>query len=333
MTRTRILQTVCTLASLLMLTASCSDEMDSDTGSRLPEGKYPMTFTAAVDGLTATRATTDGTWTGSEEIAIKIGSEVKKYKAASGGNLTIADDNTPFYWQTSSETKRVSAWYLGTEYSGTQPITWSVQLDQSKTETQSTSDNYQRSDFLYAPQTGISYGSNEKKLTFYHQTAKVVINIRNAEMVTDNAGQIQSVGIYSVTPGGTFSAPASGGTYGLTASGSQASIITPRKQATANSNVNFGSGNETALVSYEALVIPQTVTANSNFIGITLTGVGTYYYKAVNGLNQLKAGNVHTYNITVKGQELVVTTPTSSSPQWTGSEEKVNEITTTDKTN
>lgn len=330
MTRARILQTVCTLASLMMLAASCSDEMD--TGSRLPEGTYPITFSAAVDELTATRATTDNTWTGSEAIAIQIGSEVKKYKAASGGNLTIADDNTPFYWQTSSETKQVSAWYLGTEYSGTQPPTWSVQPDQSKTETQSTSDNYQRSDFLYAPQTGISYGSNEKKLTFYHQTAKVVINIRNAEMVTD-AGQIQSVGIHSVTPSGTFSAPASGGTYGLKASGSQTSTITPRKQATANSNVNFGSGNETALVSYEALVIPQTVAAGNNFIGITLTGVGTYYYKAVSGLNQLNAGNVHTYNITVKGQELVVTTPTSSSPQWTGSEEKVNEITATDKTN
>ena len=39
-----------------IMAAGCTEETDSD--KRLPDGKYPMTFTAAVDGLTVTRAGT-----------------------------------------------------------------------------------------------------------------------------------------------------------------------------------------------------------------------------------------------------------------------------------
>ncbi|WP_455664594.1 fimbrillin family protein [Phocaeicola sp.] len=299
MKRLRILQTACALASLLMLAACTPDEVTDDT--RLPEGKYPFTLTAEMDGLAATtRATADGSWDGNEKVAVQVktGNEaaVKEYTAAkSTGALTSTD---PFYWQKADETKQVSAWYLGTGYSGTRPSTWSVQSDQSKTE--SGKSNYQRSDFLYAPQTGISY-KNKEKLPFYHQTAKVVINIRNAEPLTQ-VDQIKAVSINNVALNGTFSAPTTPGSYyGLTTDAPASTTpITPRKQGTPNTVIFEGSKTEAALASYEALVIPQTVKAGDKFIGITLNG-NTYYYKAVADYNKLEAGHVHAYNITVQG--------------------------------
>ena len=59
----------------VLLFSSCAPGEESG----LSDGKYPMTFTAQVDGLTATRATSDNSWAGGEEVAIQIGGEVKKY--------------------------------------------------------------------------------------------------------------------------------------------------------------------------------------------------------------------------------------------------------------
>ena len=59
-----------------IMAAGCTEETASD--KRLPDGKYPMTFTAAVDGLTVTRTTTENSWEGGEEVAVQIGNTVKK---------------------------------------------------------------------------------------------------------------------------------------------------------------------------------------------------------------------------------------------------------------
>lgn len=79
---------------LCFVAVSCSEDDDAD--NHLPAGTYPMTFTTAVDGLTAPRATTDNMWEGTEEVAIQIGNEVKKYKAASSGSLDHSRQRCPF---------------------------------------------------------------------------------------------------------------------------------------------------------------------------------------------------------------------------------------------
>ena len=61
-----------------LMAASCSDV--TDDGTALPDGKYPMTFTASVDGLSApnpaSRATTDAdgktTWQTDDPVAISM---------------------------------------------------------------------------------------------------------------------------------------------------------------------------------------------------------------------------------------------------------------------
>lgn len=167
-----------TAGMLCLVAASCSDEMD--TGSRLPEGVYPMTFSAAVDGQAVSRATTDNTWTGTEEVAIQIGSEVKKYTAASNGNLTIKEGNIPFYWQ-STEAITVNAWY---PYNGgNKPADGDlrVKADQSQVA------NYQASDYLEAADATVPYNQTAS-LVFKHRTAKVVVTLVAGDGIANLSG-------------------------------------------------------------------------------------------------------------------------------------------------
>ena len=288
-----------------LLVASCSDVTDSDT---LPDGKYPMTFTAGMQGLTATRATTDGTWSGSEQVAVKVNDVVKAYKATTDGNLSGTNTDNTFYWQNTGSIN-VSAWYCGDGSAATGGehatgvTSWTVPSDQNDV------GNYERSDFLYAPATSIPFAGSHS-LSFYHQTARMVVNIRNAEAATADA-MIKSVSICNVTLTGNFTLPADGQHCGLAAAtGGPAQTITPRKLKP-NTDVDFGaggSGNETALASYAALVIPQTVAAGEKFIAITLMDENTYYYKAEESQATLQGGQVYLYNITVKNGYLEVVT-------------------------
>lgn len=326
---------VCVLTMLAV--SACTDGTD-DTGddSRLPEGAYPMTFTASVDGLTATRATADNTWAGGERVTIQAGDKVSIYSASSSGRLAASNlFSTPLYWKSATETKTVTAWYYGKGYTTTTPPSdtqWMVLSDQSATEPGNTADNYQRSDLLYAPATDISFSErNTASLTFYHQTARVVVNILKAEAATD-ASAIQSVVIGhadNLVLMGRYTAPTrAGATVGTwdTSSGSPTmGTITPRKLTTPGTL----AGGGTALASYAALVIPQQM-KNKRFIVVSLANGNTYYYtpKETEEAN-LQSGRQHTYNITVKHGYLEVTSVTVGSA-WgnNGSEEEV----TTDKT-
>lgn len=338
---------VCSLlCSLALLAASCSDLTDDD-GTTLPPGKYPMTFTAQVDGLTQTRAaTTDGQWSSGDAVAVQVQQqhsggtpEVKQYTPAGSGNsgvtLQAASGVTPFYWQTSGETKSVSAWYLGDGSAATGqshatavPVSWAVQSDQNA----SSGTGYQRSDFLYAPPTDISFkpsGGADNSLTFYHQTARVVINIVNAEAAT-NTSAIQSVVIGDATNlalSGSYTAPtgegATAGTWIPATSGSDMGTITPKK-LTAPGTL---TGGETALASYTALVIPQQMKGRK-FIAVSLANGNTYYYTPTqDGDANLQSGKQHTYDITVKHGYLEVASATVGSAWTWGSSGNAEDVT------
>lgn len=337
---------VCLLA---LLAASCSDLTDDDDAATLPDGKYLITFAPTVEGLTATRAATaDGQWSSGDAVAVQVvvagsASEVKQYTpAGSGGSgvtLQAASGVTPFYWQKSDETKRVSAWYLGDgsaafgqSHAGALPTSWAVQSDQNA----SNGTGYQRSDFLYAPATDISFcGRSTTSLSFYHQTARVIVNIVNAEAATD-ANTIQRVVIgdaNNLALSGSYSAPtgrgATAGTWNTSSGSPTMGTITPKKLTTPGTLAGSGT---TALASYTALAIPQQM-KGKKFIAVTLTdgssGSNTYYYTPTQDNDaDLRSGKQHTYDITVKHGYLSVTS--SASPQWTGSGET---ITGTEKSN
>ena len=301
------------------LVASCStDETPAD---RLPDGKYPLTFTTAVDEtaatrtMTATRATTDGTWRGdgSEKIAVQIADEVREYVAHGSGNSAQLTSDTPFYWQTSGETKDVCAWYYGTGYSGVLKSAWAVQSDQSRAGGLVESEGYWQSDFLYAPVQPVSFRDESKELVFYHQTARVVIHIVKAGAV--NIATIREIKI--------------GDQDNLALSGAYTAPTVPNVH-TGTWDVSGGSGSVTMgtilpntlpvsdagkyLASYTALVIPQKMSekVNRKFIAVTLSDGNTYYYTPKDTDADLESGKEYTYNITVKYGYLEVEAVTGS---------------------
>lgn len=305
------------------LVASCStDETPAD---RLPDGKYPLTFTTAVDEtadtrtmtatrtVTSTRATTDGTWRGdgSEKIAVQIADEVREYAAHGSGNSAQLTSDTPFYWQTSGETKDVRGWYYGTGYSGVLKAAWAVQSDQRYAGGLVESEGYRQSDFLYAPVQPVSFRDESKELVFYHQTARVVIHIVKAGAV--NIATIREIKIGdqdNLALSGAYTAPTvpnvHTGTWDVSGGSVTMGTILP--------NTLPVSDADKYLASYTALVIPQKMSekANRKFIAVTLSDGNTYYYTPKDTDADLESGKEYTYNITVKYGYLEVEAVTGS---------------------
>lgn len=302
MKRKRILQTACTLTAVLLLAAACTqDELSGGKGEPLPEGKYPMTFATTVEGVTATRATTDNSWAGGEDVAVQVGTaNPKKYTASTDGKLSAATGETPFYWESTTEEKTVSAWY---PYSATKPTSFSVKKDQSGTDG---TDGYQASDLIYAASQKVTY-SGSKELNFNHLPVKVVVNLKAGDGVTADEVKVASVTIInqSLTSGAITD-----GTN--TADWSVAQVangdigITPKTVTTAATDCQK---------SVQALLVPRQMKGVS-FIKVTAGGNDYYYTPEKETDANLQAGQQYTYTITVTKNGLTVTA--SGAAEWTG---------------
>ena len=156
------------VAAALLLLAACGEgDIQADRSEMLPEGKYPVAMTA--DVVSETRATTDGTWSGTEQVAVQdVGSNVttKVYTVGSGGGLTPSDAANAHWWTSTTETKTLRAWHRGDNTTAV-PTSWEIQTDQSD-------GGYQQSDLLYAGNVTATFGSAATTLQFRHQVAKVV---------------------------------------------------------------------------------------------------------------------------------------------------------------
>lgn len=283
---------LCYAATLLALIslASCGQNDSDDT--LLPAGKYPMTFTTWVNGLAATRATTDNSWDGGEQVALQVDGEVKQYQISGTGASATLTSSDPFYWTSTEETKTVKAWYYGDGYSAAELDSWKVEPDQSASDNSA----YKASDFLYAPAKNISFGSDNKSLAFYHQTARVVINILKEEAATE-ASQIKSVAFgegNNLALSRIYTAPMGKANFGTwdTTSGASMGTITPKEIGT--------PAGGSYLKSYTALLIPQNM-QGKEFIAIKLDDNQTYYY-IPEGVDDAKfeAGKEYTYDVTVQ---------------------------------
>lgn len=295
--RQRVMAACCTFA--LALTACTEDVADDNS---LPDGRYPMTFTTTVQGLTQTRATMDNTWAGTEEVAVMAGNTVKKYMAANGGELTPADTDNPHYW--TSKTMTVQAWYSAT-YSDTRPEKFTVQPGQNN------GTGYQQSDMLYAI-ASVSYsGGSSASLEFKHLPAKVVVNLK-----ADTQNGITEADVTNATvtlvnqalTSGTITVDEDGKTYTVAQAASGSEGITPQKLDQSASDYQQ---------TVQALVVPQQMQGRK-FIKVT-TGADAaardyYYTPTTEADGKLEAGYQYTYNITVKKDKLEVTA--SSSVSW-----------------
>lgn len=281
------------VCSVLFL-SGCGKDKDTDDLA-LPGGEHPMTFATAMEGSTATGTTTDGTtWKGGEQIAMQVeGSGVKRFAPVDGNLAMLAavDGDDTFYWQTSAETKRVSAWYVGTGYKSSLPQSWTVESDQS-------GEGYGQSDFLYAPPTNISFSNRgSTTLRFKHLPAKVVVHLKNGDGLTEKDVQDATVTLVSqATTSGAINA----------ADGSVAQTAPRNEGITPNVWVTPEVGY---LKSVQALLVPQQM-QNKKFIKVTV-GTGDdardYYYTPTEETDaNLENGKQYAYEITVTKTELSV---------------------------
>ncbi|MDE6716481.1 MAG: fimbrillin family protein, partial [Muribaculaceae bacterium] len=149
------------------MAVSCSqDELGIDTGTPLPAGKYPLEFTASVDGMTTRATSGKDAWTINDEIGVRIGNgETGRYKITKT-NGTSLEAVEPVYWLSDARAT-VTGWYPYEE-----------QTNVSITDQSGLSD-FKSIDFLTASD---DYKFDDKvSLTFKHQMAKVRCVLKSAD--------------------------------------------------------------------------------------------------------------------------------------------------------
>lgn len=287
--------------ALLLAAAACTQD---DAGT-LPDGTQPLTLTAAIEGSTDTRATVDNRWNGNETIALQVtdgdGTEWYDYTVDDKGNLS-----GEYYW-TKPNPITVQGLYPNIMVENND-WTWSVKSDQSSNA------DYQSGDLLCSESKTVSFAQTPA-LTFYHQTAKVVVNV-SQEGLPESIGA--TPGDISLTIGegdilaldGAFTLPkavnADGRWLGTWTPGTTKGSISPHLASTPATGY---------FATYEALVIPQDMAAGTKLLTFTAekddTGYGPFYYMLQND-TEWKAGYKYTYNVTITLYGLQVSVDTGS---------------------
>lgn len=301
------------LLLLAGILSACSH--DDLTETRPAENSEPLVLTAVMaDATTDTRATPDNSWEGTETVIVEVidnydntttpdWTQAKKgiYTAGTDGKLTFTSGEQSS-WLSDTETKLVRAWHYGDD-SKVHPDSWSVQRNQG------TDDNYANSDLLFAQ--GRVSGGQEIALKFYHQVAKVVVHVRNVGPVYESDDVSVTIGdINNIVMNGTVSTDDMDGNYFNWTQGNTMGTITayslgPQPLAS--------DGNETSLVSFAALVIPQTVKENEYYLVINnRREYSCYASKDI----VWKAGHSYTYEVTITKESGVWVNNVIVSP-WT----------------
>ena len=277
------------LLLLCAVLASCSKDADSSArGERLPEGRYPIEFTAeGVEIEPFTRATVDGDWDGVESVAVCVysrGNDVKRYSVTStdGGKTAKLTSDDPFFWEYNGDECGVMAWY---PYSDSYPSAWTVKADQSAVE------NYRASDLVEGRNAALRFAEkndpSKNIIVFRHLTSKVVVNlVAGPGVILDGNTSVKFLNVGGVETGNTVTA------Y--------------RPDAAKQSFHALLSGR-------------QTITAGAPFIQVNV-GSNVFVYTP-SAERQLIANTSYTYTITVK--EAGIEVKEAAGGEWTdgGSED------------
>ena len=238
------------LAVLAFATACTQDEL-TDTPSATSQTLEIASATIARaegDESTTTNAgtgTVDGNWVKDDEITVL-------FMGLYGNNITATYKYTDEGFTSDNpidcngQTALTQAWTnygVIATYPNGAPTQWKVETVQS-------GEGYRQSDFLYASSQGSVGASTPANFTFYHQTAKIVVHVRNSGIVAGKTGLGMTVGNGNIYIDGKLG-PVANDVYTWTPGDTQGTII----------SYNLGSQSmsdrTTSLVSFGALVIPQ----------------------------------------------------------------------------
>lgn len=313
--------------------ASCSQNELEEQGTPLPVGQYPLEL--AADGLqavaTPAQPTTRGTffegdWDGvtnakvrvddqqEKEYSVTPSEDKKKARLAPAEPLGL-DDNF-FWWNSTTDEKTVMAWAPSNYVLGETiefPTEW-------------TKESFAKYDIIGVRQT-VNFEDRNEPLAFQHLMAKIVINLRETEYLkAAKKVKVQLNG--SAWKYGTMKI--SSGQLKITTTsivGEVREYTTPYHLPEKEyEEVDFGDGQlEKPFASYTALVVPMYAYISPLLI---IEVDGTKYQLLHSSFTEVqhveyKAGQVYTFNVTVKENGLDVTV--GQSIDWdkgdTGNEE------------
>lgn len=273
MNRQNILKTAIMLAATLLIAACTNDEMADSQPETLPEGMYPLTFTATQADIVAspqTRVTdsdVDGVhkskWTANDQIKIKVseGGNDMETTCTLDDNGDITGYDPQLYWKT-TQTSKINAWYSNIEKHSTTNSTVSL-ADQSK-------------GLAYVLKAGevadAKYNSPNISLNFKHQLAKVRVKLEKGNY----SGTLENI---TVKVKGYTSCTIDEGT------------ITAPTSVDYISTIKNGEYYEASLVPQESVVLSKFIRLNDITYAVTTDA-------NVSGITNLEAGLV--YSITLK---------------------------------
>lgn len=164
-----LLRNVAALLFCASATSCSQDDMPQTDGSPLPDGEYPLAFTASVDCM-ATRSPGKDGWAEGDKIGVRIGADGATGCYELNHEFgTVKEVHTPVYWQ-STAPATVTAWYPF-EAQTAKDIT-----DQSG--------GYEAIDFLKATAENKRF-TDKVELIFMHQMAKVSYTLEKGNNITD----------------------------------------------------------------------------------------------------------------------------------------------------
>lgn len=278
-TRKLIAHCLLLLASAVFLLASCDEGVETDLaaqrGMPLPQGKYPLRFTAIKEGNAVQTRVTESAddpkstlWTaGTDEIGVSIGTD----GAAGQYTITATDGSSmteeqPVYWQNTNPAT-IYGWYPATTDGLPKAPDGSIDLDNQS--------DYLKFDFMKAESTKqYQYDSKDISLPFKHQMAKMNITLRS----TDNLD----------LDGATVAI------YGYTTCTFDKGTVTPGTSKGYLTACCTDAGKHV----YRAMVVPiEQNELGGNFIKVTLKNDKVYYYKSG---RKLEKNMLYSYTVDVR---------------------------------
>ena len=260
-------------ASIAMLMFSCSENIEETP----LEEKLPISISVDVQTRANDNSFDDGD---------AVGIYVVNYDGSTAGTLkdngNQADNtefvyngggwntSTPIYWKDKNTTADFYAYYPYSNSANIDAHPFNVKEDQSNEA------NFWASDFLWGKTTKVAPSSNAVGIQVNHVLSRMVIKIKPGNGFTseDWKNANKSVTIANVLTDATINLA----TGIATATGVAGSITPWAKSST-----------------YEAMIIPQTVAADTKLIVITVNGTN-YVYRTG---HTFEANVIHTFSVTI----------------------------------
>lgn len=294
------------IAIAALFFSACTTEEDDSFA------RHELVFQVCM-GNNETRAIPDNSWSEGDFIFVKVGEDVKQYK------ITFDDNNVPiakgssssntFYWEDLNESSvTVNAWSFGKKIVESLDDVITIEADQSNEE------DFYNSDFLYAPSTTVKK-ADVSQLTFYHQMARVNINIKS-----DEGAEISKVELGTLEMASpcfleaTFTEPTDEGYdpyHGyfeiIEDEGEEGNGEEEERDPVIPCLVSTVDGYD---ASYAAILIPFPCESFGIIItlvdGSKFSYIGGIYASPNNNIYPFDPGTVNTFNITIRNKQLTV---------------------------